>query len=127
MRCETLERVTANRAQDGTEKIAASADCAPHHGFQGLIRRHLAGIDDTDLWDEQSAAESTDDSREHENEKFETRGCVSGKEHTIFTVANGALNQPELRRSKPAAHHVHAQQKNHGSDEQTSLRARTVD
>src|SRR4051812_45884533 len=105
MRGVALERVAADGTENGAEQVAATADRAPHDRFERFIGRHLAGIDDADLWNKQRTTKSADDARKHKRKKFEIRRRIAGEEHAVLAVANGALNQAELRRGQPAAKH----------------------
>src|SRR5262249_9176396 len=82
----------------------------PHHGFQRFIRRHLTGVDDAHLRHVKRAAQSADHRGQHEDKELEVRGGITGEKHTVFTVADGALNETELGRSQPATKQIHPEE-----------------
>src|SRR6185503_2592439 len=98
-----FEPVAADRAEDGAEQIAPSANSAPDDGFEGFVGGHLTGVDDADLRDVERAAQSRDDGSEDEDEQLELRRRVAGEQDAVLRIADGALNKAEFRRGQPAA------------------------
>ncbi len=119
--------VAADGAEDGTKQIAAPTDGAPDHGLERLVRRHFARIDDPDLRHVKRPAKSGDDGCEDENKQFELRRRVAGEEHPVFAVANGALNEAELRRGEPTAEQIGAEQQKAGGNVEGPLGGGSID
>src|SRR5688572_10365608 len=102
----TLQAVDGHSADNRPHQRTAPAHRAPYDRFERLLRRHFAGIDNPDLRNVQRATQSRNDGGGHKNEELETGRGITRKEHPIFAVADGALNEPELRRREPATKQV---------------------